>query len=288
MEAAIRAGVDLVDVSFGEQNPLLLMEKARRKGIIIVPDCGVAPGLSNLLVGLGMTEVENPTEAHIRVGGLPQKPQPPLGYRIVFSAEAVVDEYTRKARIVRNGEVVEVEALSGLESFEFPGIGKLECFYTDGLRTLADTLKLRNMDEKTIRYPRHAEKVKALVEAGLFGSEPIVLGVRPRDFMEVFLSQKLKMGKNEKDLTILEVMVKGENGGIRYRMLDKFDDRNNITSMARTTGYPLAVVSMLVAEKKVERKGVVPLEVLGADKKASGLVLEGLRKRGIRIEEEVL
>jgi lysine 6-dehydrogenase len=288
MEAALRAGIDLVDVSFGQQNPLLLMDKAKRAGITIVPDCGVAPGLSNLLVGLGMTKVENPTEAHIRVGGLPQKPAPPLEYRIVFSAEAVVDEYTRKARIVRNGEVVEVEALSGLESFEFPGIGKLECFYTDGLRSLTDTLKLQNMDEKTIRYPGHAEKISALVETGLFGLEPTILGVRPRDFMEAFLSQKLRMGRNEKDLTILEVVVRGTNGGIRYRMVDRFDDRNNITSMARTTGYPLALVSLLVAEKNVERKGVVPLEVLGADKKASGQILEGLRKRGIRIEEEMV
>jgi len=288
MEAAIRAGVDLVDVSFGEQNSLLLMERARREGIIIVPDCGVAPGLSNLLVGLGMTKVEDPTQTHIRVGGLPQKPMPPLGYRIVFSAEAVVDEYTRKARIVKNGQVVEVEALSGLESFEFPGIGRLECFYTDGLRTLIGTLKLENMDEKTIRYPGHAEKVKALVESGLFESEPIVLGVKPRDFMEAFLSQKLRLGKDEKDLTILEVDVAGENGKIKYRMLDRFDERNNTTSMARTTGYPLAVVAMLVAEKKVEQKGVVPLEVLGADAKVSKLILEELRKRGIRIQEERL
>jgi len=288
MEAAVEASVDLVDVSFGDGNPLSLMEKAERAGIIIVPDCGVAPGLSNLLVGMGMTKVEKPIETHIRVGGLPQKPMPPLNYRIVFSAEAVVDEYTRKARIVKNGKVTEVEALSGLELFEFPGVGRLECFYTDGLRTLIDTLKLKQMDEKTIRYPGHADKVRTLVETGLFESEPVVLGTKPRDFMEAFLSSKLRLGKNEKDLTILEVEVKGENETIRYRMLDRFDEKSNITSMARTTGYPLAVVSMLVAEKKVELKGVVPLESLGADKRVSKLVLEELQKRNIRIEEERL
>lgn len=287
MEAAIKAGVDLVDVSFGEGSPLPLMERAKRAGIIIVPDCGVAPGLSNLLVGLGMAKVEEPIETHIKVGGLPQKPMPPLGYRIVFSAEAVVDEYTRKARIVKNGKVVEVEALSGLELFEFPGIGKLECFYTDGLRTLIDTLKLKQMDEKTIRYPGHADKVKALVESGLFESDPVVLGIKPRDFMEAFLSSKLRLGKREKDLTILEVEVKGESETIRFRMLDRFDEKNNITSMARTTGYPLAVVSMLVAGKKVEQKGVVPLEVLGTDKKISKLILEELQERNISIEEEL-
>jgi lysine 6-dehydrogenase len=181
--------------------------------------------------------------------------------------------------------VVQVEALSGLEPFEFPGIGKLECFYTDGLRTLIDTLKLKDMDEKTIRYPGHAEKVRALVESGLFESEPVVLGLKPRDFMEAFLSQTLRLGKNEKDLTILEVEVEGENEVVKYRMLDRFDEQNNITSMARTTGYPLAVVSMLVAEKKVEQRGVVPLEVLGADKRVSKLILGELQKRNIRIEE---
>jgi lysine 6-dehydrogenase len=288
MEAAVKAGVDLVDVSFGDGNPLALMEKAKRAGIIIVPDCGVAPGLSNLLVGIGMTKVEKPDETHIKVGGLPQKPKPPLNYRIVFSAEAVVDEYTRKARIVKNGKVTEVDALSGLELFEFPGIGKLECFYTDGLRTLIDTLKLKQMDEKTIRYPGHADKVKALVEAGLFEPEPVVLGVRPRDFMEAFLSSKLRMGKNERDITLLEVEVKGESETVRYRMLDKFDEKNNITSMARTTGYPLAVVSMMVAEKRVGQKGVVPLEILGSDKTIPKLVLDELRKRNVRIEEEKL
>jgi len=288
MEAAIKAGVDLVDVSFGDGNPLTLMEKTKHAGIIIVPDCGVAPGLSNLLVGIGMTKVEKPIETHIKVGGLPQKPMPPLNYRIVFSAEAVVDEYTRKARIVKNGKVTEVEALSGLELFEFPGIGKLECFYTDGLRTLIDTIKLKQMDEKTIRYLGHAERVKTLVETGLFESEPVVLGVKPRDFMEAFLSSKLRLRSNERDITILEVEVKGESETIRYRMLDKFDEKNNITSMARTTGYPLAVVSILVAEKKVEQKGVVPPEILGADKKLSKLILEELQKRNIRIEEERL
>jgi saccharopine dehydrogenase-like NADP-dependent oxidoreductase len=144
------------------------------------------------------------------------------------------------------------------------------------------------MDEKTIRYPGHADKVKTLVETGLFESEPLVLGIKPRDFMEAFLSSKLRLGKSDRDITILEVEVKGESEMIRYRMLDRFDEKNNITSMSRTTGYPLAVVSMMVAEKKVEQKGVIPLEILGSNKKLSELVLEELHKRNIRIEEETL
>lgn len=287
METAIKAGVDLVDVSFGEENPLTLNEKAEQAGIVIVPDCGVAPGFSNFLVGLGITKVSNPKEAHIKVGGLPQKPTPPLNYRLVFSAEAVVDEYTRKARIVKNGKVVEVEALSGLESFKFPGIGELECFYTDGLRTLVDTLKLRDMDEKTIRYPGHVDKVKTMVDIGLFAKEPKILGVRPKDFMENFISATMRLGRGERDITILEVEVRGESGAVTYRMLDKFDEKNNITSMARTTGYPIAVLSLLVARKEIEKKGVLPLEILGGDARVSKLILRELEARNIRIDEKI-
>lgn len=288
METAIEARVDLVDVSFGEENPLALTEKAKHAGIIIVPDCGVAPGLSNFLVGLGLTKVKNPREARIKVGGLPQKPEPPLNYRLVFSAEAVVDEYTRKARIVKNGKIVDVEALSGLELFEFPGVGKLECFYTDGLRTLVNTVKLKDMDEKTIRYPGHVEKIKTLVDLGLFPREPVVLGVKPRDFMESFISSTLKLRKGEKDLTILQVDVSGESGAVRYRVLDRFDERSNISSMARTTGYPIAILSLLVAGGEVGQKGVVPLEILGQDEGVSQRVLEELRRRNVKIDEKML
>jgi saccharopine dehydrogenase-like NADP-dependent oxidoreductase len=287
METAIKAGTNIVDVSFGEENPLTLNEKAKQAGIVIVPDCGVAPGLSNFLVGLGITKVKNPKETHIKVGGLPQKPTPPLNYRLVFSAEAVVDEYTRKARIVKNGKVVEVEALSGLESFKFPGIGELECFYTDGLRTLVDTVKLRDMDEKTIRYPGHVEKIKTIVDMGLFSKEPKILGVRPRDFMEAFISTTMRLGKGEKDITILEIDVRGESGAVTYRMLDRYDEKNGISSMSRTTGYPIAVLSLLVARREIAQKGVVPLEVLGMDSKISKLILEELQRRSIQIDEKI-
>jgi saccharopine dehydrogenase-like NADP-dependent oxidoreductase len=288
MEAAIKAGVDLVDVSFGEENPLTLDEKARRAGIVVVPDCGVAPGFSNFLVGLGMRKVKNAREAHIKVGGLPQKPKPPLNYRLVFSAEAFVDEYTRKARIVNEGKVREVEALSGLESFRFPGVGELECFYTDGLRTLIDTLKLTNMDEKTIRYPGHVDKVKTMLEMGLFAKEPRIHGIRPRDFIEEFMSATMRLAKGERDMTIMEVEVKGENGAATYRMLDRYDEKSEIPSMSRTTGYPIAVLSLLVAEKKIKQKGVVPLEILGMDSGISESILDGLRQRNIHADEEVV
>jgi saccharopine dehydrogenase-like NADP-dependent oxidoreductase len=287
MEAAIKAGTDLVDVSFGEQDPLKLDGKAKSAEIVIIPDCGVAPGISNFLVGLGMSKIRDPKEAHIKVGGLPEKPAPPLNYRLVFSAEALVDEYTRKARIVKNGKIVEVEALTGLETFEFPGVGKLECFYTDGLRTLVDTLKLKDMDEKTIRYPGHVEKVKTMVDLGLFASEPEILGVKPREFMEEFISSRLRLKKGERDITILEVGVKGGGGSITFRMLDKFDEKKEISSMSRTTGYPIAILSLLVAKKEIEKKGVIPLEILGQDQRISSIILKELEARSIRIQEQI-
>jgi lysine 6-dehydrogenase len=287
MEAAVKAGVDLVDVSFGEENPLALNEKAKSAGITIVPDCGVAPGLSNFLVGVGVSRVRDPREAHIKVGGLPEKPTPPLNYRLVFSAEALVDEYTRKARIVKNGRIVQVEALTGLETFDFPGVGKLECFYTDGLRTLVDTMKLKEMDEKTIRYPGHVDKIKAMVDIGLFASEPEILGVKPREFMQEFISSTMRLKKGEKDITILEVEVRGGGGSVKFRMLDKFDEKSGISSMSRTTGYPIAILSMLVAKKQIDKKGVVPLEILGQDEKVSSMILRELKERKIIIQEQI-
>jgi saccharopine dehydrogenase-like NADP-dependent oxidoreductase len=287
MEAAVKAGVNLVDVSFGEENPLGLDQRAKSVGIVIIPDCGVAPGLSNFLVGVGTGRINDAREAHIKVGGLPEKLIPPLNYRLVFSAEALVDEYTRKVRIVKNGRIVEVGALTGLEMFEFPDVGKLECFYTDGLRTLVVTMKLKDMDEKTIRYPGHVEKIKTMVDLGLFASEPEILGVKPREFMEAFISSTLKLKKGERDLTILEVEVKGSSRSVKFQMLDKFDDRKGISSMSRTTGYPIAILSLLVAKKEIDRKGVVPLEILGQDERISNMILKELEARNIRIKEQI-
>jgi saccharopine dehydrogenase-like NADP-dependent oxidoreductase len=287
MEAAVKAGVNLVDVSFGEENPLGLDERAKSAGIVIVPDCGVAPGLSNFLVGVGTRRINDAREAHIKVGGLPEKLIPPLNYRLVFSAEALVDEYTRKVKIVKNGRIVEVGALTGLETFEFPGVGKLECFYTDGLRTLVDTMKLKDMDEKTIRYPGHVEKIKTMVDLGLFASEPEILGVKPREFMEAFISSTLKLKKGERDVTILEVEVKGSSRSVKFRMLDKFDDKKEISSMSRTTGYPIAILSLLVAKKEIDKKGVVPPEILGQDERVSNMILKELEARNIRIKEQI-
>ena len=154
VRAAIDAKVDMVDVSFMPENPLTLDGDAVKAGVTIVPDCGVAPGISNLLVGHTISKLDEVESIRIMVGGLPEEPVPPLGYVVTWSVANLLDEYSRTAKIVKNGKVVEVAALTGLEEVEFPGVGKLEAFYTDGLRTLLHTVEgVKNMSEKTLRYP---------------------------------------------------------------------------------------------------------------------------------------
>ncbi len=168
-EACIEAKKDLVDVSYMPEDPLPLNKAAVHAGMTIVPDCGLAPGISNVLVGHSVSGLEKVESIHVMVGGIPEKPVPPLDYVITWSAESLIDEYTRKAWIIKNGRKVEVEALTGLEQIEFPNVGRLEAFYTDGLRTLLHTMKgVVDMWEKTLRYPGHAEKIGLLRTLGFF------------------------------------------------------------------------------------------------------------------------
>ena len=293
MKAAIEAGTDMVDISFMPQNPLELDDLAKAAEVTIIPDCGVAPGLSNMLVGYGASRLDLVKEVHIKVGGLPQNPTPPLGYRITWSVEDLLEEYTRRARIVQGGHIKEVEALSGLELVDFPGIGKLECFYTDGLRTLLHTIKADVMDEKTLRYPGHAEKIKTLVDCGLLSAEPVrVDGVElePRRFLAALLSPLLELGE-EKDLTVMRVDVVGEKNGEEvqhtFHLIDYYNEAQGITSMARTTGYTASVVTQMVARGEVEGRGVIPPERLGMDQRLFELILRGLSERDIHIVEAI-
>ena len=176
IESTLRASVSFVDLIFGWRfQQSRINSIARRKGITIIPACGLAPGLTNLLVMDAVEEMDRVVEVHIKVGGIPEAPKPPLNYRIVFSFEAVLEEYLRKARIVKNGRVIDVPALSGLEPIRFPPpIGECECFYTDGLSTLTQTVKgVEEMDEKTIRWPGHVAEIRTLIECGLLDEKPV-------------------------------------------------------------------------------------------------------------------
>jgi len=290
LEACVKAGISAIDLAF-EDDQLKLNNSAKEKEITIIPGCGVAPGLSNMLAGYGFAMLDKVKGIYIKVGGLPQKPLPPLEYRVVFHLGSVWLEYTRPARIVKNGEIIKVESLSGVEVIEFPGIGKLECFYTDGITTLPLTFKdAQEIEEKTIRYPGHAEKIRVLRECGLFDTTPMeVKGVKisPREFLTKLLTPKLAL-KEEKDLTVMRVDVVGTKGEDEvqhtFELVDYYDEKKNITSMARTTGYTASIVAQLLAKGKIKERGVVPPEKLGMNKYLFEEILAELGKRGMHIK----
>ena len=292
LKAAVEAGISIVDVSFTPENPLELDGAAKEAGVTIIPDCGVAPGFSNMLVGYASTKLDRVREAHILVGGLPEYPVPPLGYTITWSAEGLIDEYMRDARIVEGSRLVEVPALSGLEEVDFPGVGKLEAFYTDGLRTLPYTIpSVESMWEKTLRYPGHVDKIKLLKALGLFDDEPVTVGgvlITPRLVTARLLERSLKR-PDVGDLLAMIVEVAGERQGeeslFRYYLLDRYDRAKNVTAMARTTAYTASIVARRVAQRIIKEKGVIPPERLGMDEALFKSLLSELRDRGIRVEE---
>lgn len=289
--ACIDAGVNMVDVSFMPQNPLELNGDAVKAGVIIIPDCGVAPGLSNMLAGHSVSKLDQIESVHIMVGGLPQEPVPPLNYAITWSVDDLIDEYTRKATIVDDGRIVEVEALSGLEIIEFPHVGKLEAFYTDGLRTLVHTMKgAKSMWEKTVRYPGHVEKIRLLKDLGFFEEESVEVEkvhVSPRK-VTVELFRKKLLRPEIKDLLAMKV----ETIGIRenskcvnaFYLLDRYDEKHGVTAMARTTAYTASIVAQLLIQRIVKGRGVIPPESVAAEERVFNRILAELRKRRIRIE----
>jgi saccharopine dehydrogenase-like NADP-dependent oxidoreductase len=292
MKACVEARKNLVDVSYMAESPMRLHSEASRAGIAIVPDCGLAPGISNFLVGHAFNLLDKTNSVHIMVGGLPEKPIPPLGYVITWSPESLIDEYTRKAVIVKHGKKTEVEALTGIQETTFPKVGKLEAFYTDGLRTLSETLNgVEEMWEKTLRYPGHAEKIGLLEDLGFFEEQKINVegkSVSPRKLTAKLFERKLS-SQDIKDLVVMEVVVdgikKGERLRLTYRLLDKYDEKKGITAMARTTAYPVSIVAQLMLKGLIKQKGIVPPEKLGMDEKIFKEFISELKKRGVRVTE---
>jgi len=293
IEACVKAGKSLVDVSYMPENPLLLHEEALEADVTVVPSCGLAPGISNILVGHTVAKLDKTHKVHIMVGGLPQTPFPPLGYVITWSPESLIDEYTSKARIIKDGKKTEVEALNGLEEVMFQGVGKLEAFYTDGLRTLLYTIEgVDEMWEKTLRYPGHAEKIKLLRELSLFNDEEVIVEgcrISPRKVTAKLFEKKF-VKPDVKDFVILRVEVFGlKNGkktGYVYEMVDFYDEKSGTTAMARTTAYTASIVANLILTKVINLKGVVPPERLGMNEGIYHKIMAELDRRGIKIIEK--
>jgi len=294
-ETCVHAETDLVDVSFMGENPLLLHEQALEANVTIVPDCGLAPGISNVLIGHAVSELDSVQAVHIMVGGLPEKPVEPLGYTITWSPESLIDEYTRTVTLIHNRKTKKVEPLTGLEKIEFPGVGELEAFFTDGLRTLPHTIKgVEEMWEKTLRYTGHAEKIRLLKALGLFDETRISvdkLQVSPRKVVTRLIAQRLSRPEIG-DIVALSVEVTGLRQGkkktYRFSLLDKHDKKRKITAMARTTAFPASIVARMLLEHAVREKGVVPPEKIGMDGRLFDRFEKELKDRNVKIEQTLV
>lgn len=294
LQAALEAGKDVVDIAFFPEDAFLLDDLARRNGVRAIVDCGVAPGMSNLLVGHVESRVDSLDAVRIYVGGLPEVRHWPYEYKAGFSPHDVIEEYVRPARFVAHGRVVSKPALTDLELIDFPGIGTLEAFNTDGLRTLIGTIKAADMIEKTLRYPGHVEKMAMLRESGFFGEEPIEAGgvrVRPLDLTAKLLFEKWKLHPGDRDVTVFKIVAEGSRAGRKvryvYDMADRYDPVTETHSMARTTGCTATLALRLLARGLYVRKGISPPEFLGREPACVEFILAGLAERGIVYHETI-
>ncbi len=289
----LSAGVDLVDISFFEEDAFALHDLARERGRVAIVDAGVAPGLSNLILGDLETRLERTTRFECLVGGIPAEPQQPWEYKAPFSPIDVIAEYTRPARLRRGGETVTLPALSEVELVDFPGLGRLEAFNTDGLRTLLATSRTPDLVEKTMRWPGHADRIRLLRETGFFSESEIETRggtIAPLDLSAHLLFDAWRYDPGEPDLTIMRVIVEGEDqdGPVRHtlRLLDRYDPETDVSSMARTTGYTATAIARFVLAGHYREPGISPPELVGATDGALDWVLRHLAERGIRVERE--
>jgi len=284
VKACIGAGKNIVDISFFPENALDLDALAREKGVTVITDCGVAPGMSNYIIGR-YTEEMTIDSFEIYVGGLPKIRKKPFEYKAPYSPVDVIEEYTRPARIMENGHIVVKPALTEIERMEFEGLGALEAFNTDGLRSLLYTMPhILNQKEKTLRYPGHADLIIALREAGFFSEKPISLSglhLSPLHFTSQILFDEWKLGEDEEELTVAKVILKGEGREVTYDLLDRYDPATRISSMSRSTGYvATATVNLLFAGLFTEA-GVFPPERVGRHKACFDFVIGYLAERGV-------
>jgi lysine 6-dehydrogenase len=249
---------------------LLLDEAARAVGINIIPDCGLAPGMVSVLAAHGAREFEQLEGIHIHVGGLPLNPRPPLNYQIIFSVEGLINEYTERARVIRDGHVVEVDSMTEIERLGFaPPFTEMEAFQTSGgTSTLPETFtgRVRELDYKTIRYPGHCEQFKLLIELGLAASEEIEVDgvgrVSPRRVLEEMLRRRLPA--DEPDVVLVRVEFRGVSEGqerrLRYDIIDRFDESTGLSAMMRTTAFPASIIAQMMARGEIKEKGAIPQE----------------------------
>ncbi|MEP0813908.1 MAG: saccharopine dehydrogenase NADP-binding domain-containing protein [bacterium] len=291
LETVIRAGKNTVDISFFPEDPFELDSLAKEHGVTAVVDCGVMPGLGGMAAARFAASMDRCDEISILVGGLPEDRSGKTEYKAPFSPSDVIEEYKRPARLRVNGKAVTRPALSEIETVEFPGVGTLEAFNTDGLRTLLRTMDCPDMREKTLRYPGHADKMKLLCELGFFSAEPVQTTngkAIPLEVTSALLSREWKLRPGEPEFTAMHVNVKGVRGQTsacaEMRLLERMDKSTGDSSMARTTGLPAVAAALLIAEGKLKAAGIVPPEELGKDAEIFAAILRFLRESGISPE----
>ncbi len=295
LQKIIEAGIPVVDIAFMPEDFFGLDELARSRGVPAVVDFGVAPGVSNLLVGRGASLLDTTDRCEIVVGGLPVRRVKPWEYKAPFSPVDVLEEYTRVARLVEYGQVVERPALSEIELIDLPIVGTLEAFNTDGLRTLLRTIDAPHMRERTLRYPGYAEKMKLLRDAGFLDSEEIDIGglkMRPLDLTARLLFKAWKLEPGEDELTVMRVEVMGTAGGRQrhytWDLYDRNDPFTGMSSMARTTGFPAAIMARMLARGEVQGAGIIPPEHIARDTRLFNGIMAGLKARNVTIRETVV
>ncbi|HXC07127.1 MAG TPA: saccharopine dehydrogenase C-terminal domain-containing protein [Bacteroidia bacterium] len=293
LKTILECGKNVIDISFFPENALELHELARQKGVTAIVDCGVAPGMDNIILGR-YNEKMKLTDFECLVGGLPKVKKWPFFYKAPFSPVDVIEEYTRPARYVENGHVVVKPAMSDVEHLEFDQVGTLESFNSDGLRSIIFTMPhIPNMKEKTLRYPGHIEKVLALRDSGFFGKQAVKIGnteVIPLEFTSKILFGEWKLGETEEEITVMRVTVQGTEGGVKkkivYHLHDVYDKESNTSSMARTTGYTATAAVNMFLEGLFQEKGVFPPEKVGKHEACFHYFLNYLKERGVHYRKE--
>lgn len=295
IKSIIEAEKNVIDISFFPENSLELNELAKEKNVTAIVDCGVAPGMGNVILGY-YNEKLKLTDFECLVGGLPKIKKWPFCYKAPFSPVDVIEEYTRPARYVENGITVIKEALSDCEYVEFDSVGTLESFNSDGLRSIIFTMPhIKNMKEKTLRYPGHVEYIKVLKESGFFSEEKINISgneVSPLDFTSKILFNEWKLRETEQEITVMKITLKGtdQNGEqktVVYNLHDEYCTKTNVSSMSRTTGYTATAAANLFLDGLFNEKGVFPPELVGKHERCFNYMLKYLEDRNVIYKKEL-
>ncbi|WP_336514881.1 saccharopine dehydrogenase family protein [Pollutibacter soli] len=293
LKAVIRCGKSVADISFSPEDVLNLDAEAKANNCTVITDCGVAPGISNFIIGR-YNEFMEIDAFEIYVGGLPEIRKKPFEYKAPFSPVDVIEEYTRPARFLENGVIVVKKAMSETELMDFDGIGTLEAFNTDGLRSLLTTMPhIKNQKEKTLRYPGHAALIIALQQGGFFDKEEILIRgqkVSPLEVTSKILFKEWKLDPEEAELTVLKIILKGKINGkpetVVYNLLDRYHEESGVSSMSRTTGYTCTATANIIARGIFKEKGVFAPESVGKHKESFDYLMQYLDKREIHCKKE--